>query len=353
MLRRVPHRDRVAARARGIVGRSLAAAFLVAAALAPGALASSAGSSISNAIAPAIDPKCATYPCYTLTFDLSGNGSGHVYTTAAPGGSPDGLIDCRFLNGVLTTGSICSHEYVDILRTGSVDVYWYTTADAGSDTCAGSRCDVTLGFHLGLTYDRAIAVEFRLQTRTLTVTHGGTGTGIVQSDPAGILCGTTATQCATTANYGTTYRLNAYPSFDSTFGGWTGACAGQGSECLIALIGNLTTEAIFVSPSATSSAAPTLPASPKPTTVATAAAGATPATDPTSGPGISLAATSGPTSEASEALDSMAATVLPSARVLDPAASSAGEGPLVLLLVAGLVAAGAAFAAYRFTRSRS
>jgi hypothetical protein len=61
---------------------------------------------------------------------------------------------------------------------------------------------------------------------TLTVSKGGTGTGSVTSDPAGIACGTT---CSGQFPAGTAVILKAEPSADSnggysTFGGYSENC---------------------------------------------------------------------------------------------------------------------------------
>ena len=62
-------------------------------------------------------------------------------------------------------------------------------------------------------------------TATLTVTKAGSGTGMVKSRPAGILCGTDCSQSYTS---GTVVTLRATPAAGSTFTGWSGACTGSG-----------------------------------------------------------------------------------------------------------------------------
>ena len=66
-------------------------------------------------------------------------------------------------------------------------------------------------------------------TYTLTVATAGSGTGSVDSSPAGIACGAT---CSATYASGTQVTLTATPTADSTFGGWTGACSGP-STCFV------------------------------------------------------------------------------------------------------------------------
>ncbi len=60
----------------------------------------------------------------------------------------------------------------------------------------------------------------------LTVTKAGTGTGTVQSTPAGLACGTT---CSVNFAETSSVTLTATPDSGSTFTAWAGACSGTGS----------------------------------------------------------------------------------------------------------------------------
>ena len=66
---------------------------------------------------------------------------------------------------------------------------------------------------------------------TLTVTKGGTGTGTVNSSPAGISCGST---CSASFTAGTQVTLTASAAAGSQFTGWSGACSGTGS-CIVTM----------------------------------------------------------------------------------------------------------------------
>lgn len=60
----------------------------------------------------------------------------------------------------------------------------------------------------------------------LTVTKSGEGEGTVESEPAGIDCGTA---CKAEYNAGTEVTLTATPDAHSEFSGWSGACTGTGA----------------------------------------------------------------------------------------------------------------------------
>lgn len=62
---------------------------------------------------------------------------------------------------------------------------------------------------------------------TVVVNKGGTGSGTITSNPAGINCGAT---CTATFLF-SPVALTATPAAGSTFTGWTGACAGMSPTC--------------------------------------------------------------------------------------------------------------------------
>src|SRR5215813_244871 len=95
------------------------------------------------------------------------------------------------------------------------------------------------------------------QALTLSVTPTGTGSGVVISTQAGILCGTT---CSATYGSGTSVTLTATPATGSTFAGWSGGgCTGTGT--------------CTVTPSATTQVTATFNASPVGLTVTMAGTG--------------------------------------------------------------------------------
>src|SRR5690349_4217335 len=75
----------------------------------------------------------------------------------------------------------------------------------------------------------------------LNVQMAGTGTGTVNSSPAGISCGSA---CTAAFDSGTEVTLTAAPAQGSTFAGWTGACSGT-STCKVTLTSNQSVTATF------------------------------------------------------------------------------------------------------------
>jgi hypothetical protein len=93
-------------------------------------------------------------------------------------------------------------------------------------------------------------VTLACSPQTLIVNKGGTGSGTVTSNPAGINCGPTC-QFAFTAN--SLVTLTESVGSGSVFGGWSGACAGAGmsTQCTLTMSQPLTATANFTSQGST------------------------------------------------------------------------------------------------------
>ncbi|PTL59204.1 pre-peptidase C-terminal domain-containing protein [Paraconexibacter algicola] len=151
--------------------------------------------------------------------------------------------------------------------------------DADISAFAGKT--VRLRFHLdsdasvqvsGLAIDDISIVE---ATQPLTVTATGTGTGHVDSSPAGIDCGTVLADhgsCAKAFVQGTAVTLTPRPAAGSEFAGWSGACTGTGA-CTVTMSGARAVTATFTAlppaPTPTATPGPTATPEPTPTVVPT------------------------------------------------------------------------------------
>ena len=283
---------------------------LVAAALVGSALAASPGFVTAGTGGPDPGANCNNFACYTVTVTLSGNGSG-TWKSTNSSLVPDGRINCQILNGAVTGGSQCAYIYGGIERATPIVVHFLMTAAAGSEACDGGTCDDTYDSLFTVNGNITITGDsFSKLAYPLNVSRTGTGTGTVLSTPEGINCGST---CSASLLYGTSIQLTATPNQGSTFGGWTGACAGQQVDCLIGIVGSTTTAAIFNVPT------------PSPT------AGTHPTATPKATPAATPKATTAATPKASQSKPPTA-TTLPSTDVPSAAASappSSGSEPSV------------------------
>ena len=84
------------------------------------------------------------------------------------------------------------------------------------------------------------------QDFTLTVNKtGSTGTGTVRSNPAGINCDLSNTDCSENYDYGTIVTLTAAPDAGSYFASWTGGCESQALTCKVTMDAAKTVTANF------------------------------------------------------------------------------------------------------------
>ena len=96
----------------------------------------------------------------------------------------------------------------------------------------------------GITFDDMVKQTFgdagwSVRTRTavpayhaLTVAKAGRGAGTVTSSPTGIDCGTVCTRSILDL---TPVTVTAIPAKGSAFGGWSGACSGRGTTCVVTM----------------------------------------------------------------------------------------------------------------------
>ncbi|MCG3116855.1 MAG: PA14 domain-containing protein [Candidatus Manganitrophus sp. SA1] len=161
---------------------------------------------------------------FDLTVTKTGSGSGTVSS------SPAGI----------TCGATCSFSFnsgatVTLIASPSADANF--TGWSGACTGTGN-CVVTMDAA------KSVTAGFTLKTFALSVVKEGTGTGTVTSDPSGIDCGAT---CSFSFNIGSTVTLTAAPTGNSTFTGWSGACAGTGN-CVVTTDAARSVTATFTAP---------------------------------------------------------------------------------------------------------
>ncbi|MGH8102966.1 MAG: InlB B-repeat-containing protein, partial [bacterium] len=143
---------------------------------------------------------------YELAVSFLGTGSGAV--TINPGG-----IICRI--GCLN--EFGKNAMVTLTAAPDAD----STFEGWLGECAGTGpCAVTL------TTSKSVSATFVLKYFQVSVSKSGAGEGTVTSSPAGINCGS---RCSAGSPAGTTLTLTAVPNGVSTFGGWSGTCAGIGN----------------------------------------------------------------------------------------------------------------------------
>ena len=149
-------------------------------------------------------------------------GSGTV--TSTPGG-----ISC-VITGSSTSGT-CSATFpastvVMLQQSASGNaVFSGWAGDCSTDPC-----------QLGMSQPRIALAVFK--TQGITISGGGTGSGVVTSSPSGISCvitaGATGGTCTTTFPATTVVTLTATPSGLASFSGYTGAC--NGNSCTMTMI---------------------------------------------------------------------------------------------------------------------
>ena len=176
-------------------------------------------------------------PVYTLTVTESGNAPGSVTTSnISPKNSGDGSIDCE---------SACSAKFLDgtlVTLTAEVDLGNFFTGWGGA--CAGNdSCTVTMSG------DQTVNANF-VKGNILSVALAGSGAGVVEDQGAHIfVCTNTNGDCSPSLLPGSTISIQAIPSGNSIFGGWSGACAGTDPNvCSVTMSGDEKVTANFNPP---------------------------------------------------------------------------------------------------------
>jgi hypothetical protein len=163
---------------------------------------------------------------YTLTVRIVGSGGGSVR-------SPDSAVDCPASRCTVTAAAGTRYTLQAAAASGSHLSAW-------TGACSGTgACEVVL------TQDQTVAASFDKDgTTTHVLNVAVNGTGKVNSQPAGIDCGSA---CSASFNEGASVTLSATAAAGWAFAGWGGACSGTGG-CTINLAGDTSVQATFASP---------------------------------------------------------------------------------------------------------
>ncbi|MDH5784448.1 MAG: hypothetical protein OEZ16_02435 [Chromatiales bacterium] len=157
---------------------------------------------------------------FTLTTVATGSGT---VSSAAPG------IDC---------GVDCTEIYVE---GTSVELSAVATAGNIFTGWSGGGCSGTGACTVSMSADTTVSATFT-PLYSLNVTKTGTGSGTINSAPAGISCGA---DCVDVLPDGSVITLTATADAGFAFTGWSGGgCSGIG-ECVITLNGDTAVSASF------------------------------------------------------------------------------------------------------------
>ncbi|MEV4315031.1 hypothetical protein [Actinocrispum sp. NPDC049592] len=160
-------------------------------------------------------------------------------TVAVPGGG--GTITGGGLNcpGVCTVGVEPGKQVTLTARPDGDHVLGTWSGDA----CAGSKAATCV-----VTMDSAKTVSHRFDSplRTFTLTAIRPSSGSIRSNNPPISCGGIISgACSATVNQGTQIQLTPAPDQNHDFVSWGGACAGQGTTCVLTMTKDETVSATF------------------------------------------------------------------------------------------------------------
>jgi hypothetical protein len=192
----------------------------------------------------------------TITIGAANPASVNLTSTVATGGNsvifvplnplPQATVGIAYSNSVISSisgGTSPYHYQSDTFANGAppmgliVDLSGNLT---GTPSVAGTYtfgvCAVDM---VGSSSCKSTSI---IVNPALVVSLAGTGSGSVTSSPAGISCGAT---CSAGFASGTSVTLTATPSTGSTFTGWSGACSGTATSCVVTMNASQSVTAAF------------------------------------------------------------------------------------------------------------
>jgi hypothetical protein len=139
-----------------------------------------------------------------------------------------------------------SGNYSDYIDIGKKTAYTISNLNNGRTyyfvVTAYNTAKIESGYSNEVSKTVGPAVPDPGQQNSLNVTKAGSGSGVVTSSPAGISCGS---DCSEVYTSGTVVTLTATPDANSSFGGWTGACTGNGT-CTVTMDAAKSVSPLFV-----------------------------------------------------------------------------------------------------------
>ena len=117
-----------------------------------------------------------------------------------------------------------------------------TTAQRVYSTAGTYTASLTVTDNSGLSDTKTVTITVQPSATTYGLTVSKAGAGTVSSSPAGISCGADCTENYTA---GTSVTLTAAPAAGSAFAGWSGACSGTSSTCVVGMTAARSVTATF------------------------------------------------------------------------------------------------------------
>ena len=167
--------------------------------------------------------------CAGLSFGALANAN---TVSASPTPLPNHALTVNAI-GSTTTTTTQSYPQGTVVNLSPVPTPGYQfMAWSGSCTGNSTACAVTMSGA------RTVGARFGL---ALTVSV--TGSGAVNSAPAGINCGS---DCSEVFSHGTSVTMTAAPATGQAFNGWSGACSGTAPTCTVSMSAARNVTAAFV-----------------------------------------------------------------------------------------------------------